>query len=65
MPVTEKENLYILVLVDHFIGWQNVLAILNAMAAVCNCALDKHVFCYIGLPEQIYLNQGALLKSQL
>ena len=41
------------------------IAIPEATAPVVASTLDKKVLCYLGLPEQIYTDQGAQFKSQL
>ena len=65
MPETSKGNRWILVLVDHFTRWQDALAIPDATAPVVAATLDKRVFCYMGLPEQIHTDQEAQFESQL
>ena len=63
MPETNKGNRWILVLVEHFTRWQDALAIPDATAAVVASVLNERVFCYMGLQEQIYTDQGAQFKS--
>jgi len=65
MPLTPRGNSWILVLTDHFTRWANALAIPDASAPTVARVLDQHVFCYFGLPEQIYSDQGAQFQSQL
>ena len=65
MPETSKGNRWILVLVDHFTRWQDALAIPDATAPVVAATLNKRVFCYMGLPEQIHTDHEAQFKSQL
>ncbi|XP_067932735.1 uncharacterized protein [Watersipora subatra] len=43
----------------------NMLALPEATASVVAHARDEWVFCYLRLPEQIYIDQGAQFKSQL
>jgi len=65
MPPTPRGNSWILVLTDHFTRWANAQAIPDTSAITVARVLDQHVFCYFGLPEQIHLDQGAQLQSQL
>ena len=65
MPETARGNRRTLVLVEQFTRWPDALAIPDATAPVVAAALDKRVFCYMGLPEQIHTDQGAQLESQL
>jgi len=59
MLLSTKGNIWILVLMDHFTWWADALAMPHASATTMARALDKHVFCYFGLPEQIHTDQGA------
>ena len=63
-PVTPKGNKWVLVLTDHFTRWQGALALLDTTVPVVANTLDELVFCYLGLPEQIYTNQGAQFEGQ-
>ena len=65
MPETSRGNKWILVLMDHFTRWQDAIALPDATAPVVATALDKKVFCYLGLPEQIHTDQGAQFESAL
>ena len=65
MPDTSRGNRWILVLVDHFTQWQDALAIPDTAAPVVASVLDERVFCYMGLPEQIHMDQEAQFESQL
>ena len=65
LPATPRENKWALDLTDHFTQWQGTLALPDATAPVVENALDRRVFCYLGLPEQIHTNQGAQFESQL
>jgi len=59
MPSTPRDNNWILMLTDHFNRWADALAILDALVPTVAEAMDQHVFCYLGLPEQIHCDQGA------
>jgi len=65
MPMSTHGNSCILVLTDHFTRWADALAIPDASTPTVARALDQHVFCYFGLPEQIHTDQGAQFQSQL
>jgi len=59
MPLSARENTWILVLTDRFTRWADSLAIPDTTATMVARALDQNVFCYLGLPEQIHTDQGA------
>ena len=59
MPTTPRGNKWILVLTDHFTRWQDALAISDATAPVVASTLDERIFCHLGLPEQIHMDQEA------
>jgi len=65
MPLSARGNTWILVLTDHFTRWADALAIPDASTPTVAWALDQNVFCYLGLPEQIHMDQGAQFQSQL
>ena len=65
MPETRAGNKWILVVMDHFSRWQDVIPILDATAPVVAATLDQRVFCYLRLPEQLHTDQGAQFESQL
>jgi len=65
MPLSARENTWILVLTDHFTRWADALAIPDESAPTVARASDQYVFCYLGLPEQIHTDQGAQFQSQL
>ena len=65
MPETSRGHKWILVLTDHFTRWQDALPLVDATAPVVASTLDKRVFCYLGLPEQLHTDQGAQFESQL
>ena len=65
MPETDRRNKWILVLTAHFSRWQDAIALPDATAETVATALDERVFCYFGLPEQIYTDQGTQFQCQL
>lgn len=52
-----KGDQWTLVLMDNFTRWQDVIAIPNANAHTVATAFEEHVFCYVGLPEEIHTDQ--------
>ena len=58
LPTTDRGNQWILVLTDHFSRWQDALALPDATAPTVVTHLEERVFCYFGLSEQIYTDQG-------
>ena len=65
MPVTPRNNKWILVLTDHFTRWQDALPLPDATAAVIAGVLEKRVFCYFGLPEEIHSDRGSQFEGDL
>lgn len=65
MPTSNNGNHWILVMTDHFTRWSDAIGIPDATAPVVAEALDKRIFCYHGLPEQIHTDQGAQFESAL
>ncbi|XP_067945573.1 uncharacterized protein [Watersipora subatra] len=61
-PVTPRGNKWVLVFTDHFTRWQDALALPDATVPV---VVNARVFCYLGLPEQIHMDQVAQFESQL
>jgi len=56
MPLSVNENIWILVLTDHFTQWADTLLISDMSAPTVVRALDQYVFSHFGLPEQILTN---------
>ena len=50
---------------NHFSRWQDALPLPEATAPVVAMALDKRVFSYLGIPEQLHSDHGAQFESQL
>ena len=65
LTTTPQGDKRILVLTDRFTRWQDVLTLSEAKVPVVHSVLDKSVFCYIGLHEQIRMSQGAQFEKQL
>lgn len=57
-----KGNRPILVFTDDFTRWQDALTIPDTIALVVIATLDKRAFFYLGLPEQIHMEQGLSLS---
>ena len=49
MPENAKRSKWVLVPMDHFTRWQDVIAVPDATAPVVAATLDEKVFCYLGL----------------
>ena len=65
MPETRAGKRWIPVFMDYFTRWQDAIPIPDATAPVVAAALDQQVFCYLGLPEQLHLDQRAQFESHL
>lgn len=58
MSITPLGNRWILVLTDHFTRWQDALPLPDATTPTMATALEGQVFCYCGILEVIYSDQG-------
>lgn len=65
LPETDKKNKWILVLVYHFLRWQDGISLPDATAPTVAAALDEGVFCYLSIPEVIHADRGAQFESEL
>ena len=60
---TLRGNTNILVLSHYFTRWRNALPGQNGSAETIAETLEDRVFCYLGLPERIQTDQGALFEA--
>ena len=58
-----RGNTMILVLSDHFTRWRDAIAIRDGTTQSIAEALERHVFCYFGVPERIHTDKGAAFES--
>jgi len=65
MPLSARENTWVLVLTKNFTWWADILVLPDASAPTVARALDQYVFCYFGLLKQIHTHQCAHFQSQL
>lgn len=65
LPLTAGRNRWVFVLTDLFTRWQEALAIPDAKAPIMATVLEEQVFCYLGIPEIIYSNQGTQFELTL
>ena len=62
---TPRGNTMILVISDHFTRWRDAIAVRDGTTASIAEALERHVFCYFGIPERIHSDKGAAFESSL
>ena len=62
---TARGNTTIIVVADHFTRWRDALPAPDGTAQTVAQILDERIFCYFGLPEQLYSDQGAQFESRL
>lgn len=65
LPVTEKNNEYIIVIGDYFTKWKEAYAVPNHTAQTVADKLVIEVFTKLGCPEQIHTDQGPEFQSNL
>lgn len=65
LPESARGNTHILVLADHLTTCYDAIPIQNGATATVTCALDKRIFCYYGIPEQIHSNKRHQFESGL
>lgn len=63
LPETNRGNRWILVAVDHFTRWQDVIAIPDATTPSVTRVIDKRILCYSEIPKGICSDQGAQFES--
>ena len=64
-PVSNKGNIYILTLIDHFTKWVELFPMRNQEASTVARLLVDRVFCVHGMPHQLLTDQGANFESEL
>lgn len=65
LPITDRNNEYIIVLGDYYTKWKEAFAVPNHSAITVADKLVTEVFCKLGCPEQIHTDQGREFESQL
>ena len=65
LPESSNKNSYTLVVGDYFIRWMEAYPIKNQEAATVAQKLVDHVFCRLGIPEQLHSDQGKQFESKL
>jgi transposase InsO family protein len=65
LPITDKNNEYIIVFGDYYTKWKEVFAVPNHSAMTVAEKLVTEVFCRFGCPEQIHSDQGREFESEL
>ena len=65
LPVTNSQNMYIIVCGCYFTKWKEAFAVLNHTAAVVADKLVQEVFLRFGFPDQIHTDQGREFESDL
>ncbi|MEX1347567.1 MAG: RNase H-like domain-containing protein, partial [Desulfobacterales bacterium] len=65
LPKTPRGNEYILVCVDQFSKWVECVAIPNQTAETTARAAVDNIFCRLGVPAQIFTDQGRNFESKL
>ena len=65
LPVTSKQNRYVLVVMDQFTKYVNLFALQDQTAqSVAKCIFDKYI-CEHGIPEILHTDQGRQFDSAL
>jgi transposase InsO family protein len=62
---TRKGNRYILVVMDYFTKWADMIPIPDHSAETCAKELVMRVFCRLGLPQELHSDQGRDFLSEL
>ena len=65
LPVTDNNNLYVLVIVDNFSKWVECLPVPDITAEITAKAAVNHFFSRFGFPNQIVTDQHQTFESQL
>lgn len=65
LPTTSRGNRYVLVMIDHFTKWPEVIPLRRIDAlTIANC-LHKHLICRHGCPRKLLTDRGAQFMSQV
>jgi transposase InsO family protein len=62
---TQRENRYIMVVMDYFTKWACLIPMKEHNAQTCAKHLVEEVFCKIGIPREIHSDQGREFVSEL
>ena len=65
LPITEKGNLYILIVVDYFTKWAEAFPLTNKSSMAVADSIVTQVMCRIGTPYQFHSDQGGEFDSNL
>jgi len=65
LPISQKRNKFILVIVDQLSKWVEFFAIPTATAHRIVQLMEDHVFCRFGVPKNIITDQGSQFISKL
>jgi transposase InsO family protein len=62
---TERNNKYILVVVDYLTKWSEAYAMPNQTAETVSSKIVDEFVCRFGIPEQLHSDQGRQFESEL
>lgn len=65
LPVTERGNRYVMVVMDYFTKWPEAIAIPDQTAETVAEACVEHVFSRFGAPMQLHSDQGRNFESSV
>jgi transposase InsO family protein len=63
--LTKSGNLYVMVVMDYFTKWAEMIPIPDHTAETCARELVMRVFCRLGLPRELHSDQGRDFLSDL
>jgi len=64
VSVSHCNNRYLLVVMDYFTKWAEVLPLQDKTAASISAAVIK-IYCFFGIPDVLHSDQGRNFESQL
>ena len=65
LPVTERGNKFLIVLMDYFTKWPEVMPVPNQEAETIAEVLVDHVFSRFGVPMELHSDQGRNFESEV
>ena len=65
LPVTERQNKYVLVISDYFTKWADALPLPNMEAETVAREFVRHFVCLFGAPTYLHTDQGKNFDSKL
>jgi hypothetical protein len=64
LPHTSKSNVYIMIMIEHFSKWVELVALLNKSSHITSQAFLQQVLSRFGACAECFTNQGSKFKGE-